>query len=90
MSVSPDDDTFRHLALTFSKSHHTMSTRTSRCDTPKVFTDGITNGAKWYPVYGKFGKKYMYRFYVTFFFQEFSISEVLECSFNSQMYSCSV
>ena len=48
-SPSPDDDTFKHLALTFSKSHGTMST--SNC-VGSNFVDGITNGAEWYSVYG--------------------------------------
>ena len=48
-SPSPDDDTFKHLALTFSRSHGTMST--SNC-VGSNFVDGITNGAEWYSVYG--------------------------------------
>lgn len=48
-SVGPDDDTFRYLSLTYSKTHFNMST--SSCG-GSGFTDGITNGAEWYPVYG--------------------------------------
>ena len=49
--MGPDDDTFRYLSLTYSKTHFNMST--SSCG-GSGFTDGITNGAEWYPVYGKY------------------------------------
>jgi carboxypeptidase D len=48
-SASPDDAVFRHLALTYSKSHKTMH-KGNLCGTP--FENGITNGAKWYDVPG--------------------------------------
>ncbi|CAI0396347.1 unnamed protein product [Linum tenue] len=41
----PDDNTFRFLASTYSRSHHNMSLS-------KEFPGGITNGALWYPIYG--------------------------------------
>ncbi len=44
-SRSPDDEIFRSLALAYSLSHPRM--RES-----KEFTDGITNGAEWYTLYG--------------------------------------
>jgi len=51
-SISPDDDIFRHLALTYSRSHHTMAaTNGTECGRD-YFHDGITNGADWYPIAG--------------------------------------
>lgn len=41
----PDDETFRHLASIYSHSHYNMSLS-------KEFEGGITNGARWYPIYG--------------------------------------
>ncbi|CDP11444.1 unnamed protein product [Coffea canephora] len=41
----PDDKTFRFMASLYSNSHHNMSLS-------KEFPGGITNGAKWYPIYG--------------------------------------
>ncbi|XP_021604921.1 carboxypeptidase SOL1 isoform X2 [Manihot esculenta] len=41
----PDDDTFRFMASTYSRSHRNMSLSTE-------FPGGITNGASWYPIYG--------------------------------------
>jgi carboxypeptidase D len=48
-AVSPDDQVFRHLALTYSKSHGNMHLGNHCGD---KFTDGITNGAQWYDVPG--------------------------------------
>lgn len=60
-SASPDDAIFKHLALTYSKSHASMGIG-DHCydvcgsDTKSLlnekFPDGITNGAKWYSLYG--------------------------------------
>ncbi|KAL4238160.1 hypothetical protein ACF0H5_002871 [Mactra antiquata] len=56
-SVSPDDDTFRHISLVYARSHHTMASTNGigipgqGCDN-QFFQDGITNGADWYPVIG--------------------------------------
>lgn len=41
----PDDETFRFMASTYSRSHFNMSLS-------KEFSGGITNGASWYPIYG--------------------------------------
>ncbi|GKV39869.1 hypothetical protein SLEP1_g47572 [Rubroshorea leprosula] len=41
----PDDETFRYLASVYSRSHYNMSLS-------KEFEGGITNGARWYPIYG--------------------------------------
>ena len=51
-SKSKDDDVFRKLALTYSKAHAKMH-RGDPCpgDTER-HTDGITNGAFWYPITG--------------------------------------
>ncbi|XP_046440014.1 carboxypeptidase E-like [Daphnia pulex] len=55
-SLSPDDDTFRHLALSYSKLHPRMSdpNQPSCDDTSSGFgkQGGITNGAAWYSVEG--------------------------------------
>nr|XP_027196128.1 carboxypeptidase D-like [Dermatophagoides pteronyssinus] len=53
----PDDDVFRHLSLIYSKSHQYMYNNDGRCldscdNTVDYFSQGITNGAKWYPVAG--------------------------------------
>ena len=52
-SLTPDDDVFKHLALTYSNNHPVM-TRGKACKagTPS-FSQGITNGAAWYPLTGK-------------------------------------
>ena len=57
-SISPDDDVFRFLSLTFSRSHHTMATTTVKCD-GESFKDGITNGAEWFPIAGMYIKAFL-------------------------------
>jgi len=55
-SSSPDDETFRHLALAYSSNHARMADpNTPSCDkNEKSFAKqgGITNGAAWYSVEG--------------------------------------
>ncbi|XP_060076300.1 carboxypeptidase M-like [Ylistrum balloti] len=46
---SPDDDIFQHISKVFSYSHHRMY-QGGFCG--ETFTDGITNGAMWYPMRG--------------------------------------
>jgi len=51
-SITPDDDVFRHLALTYSRNHPTMHLgQACKAGTPS-FKNGITNGAAWYPLTG--------------------------------------
>ena len=49
-SKTPDDDLFKSLAMTYSKSHAVMAAATN--SVPWFFQDGITNGASWYEVEG--------------------------------------
>ncbi|KAF0298301.1 Carboxypeptidase E [Amphibalanus amphitrite] len=54
-SKSPDDNTFRHLALAYAQSHARMGDpKTRACVGSHNFssTGGITNGAAWYTVAG--------------------------------------
>merc|ERR1711935_1134834 len=55
-SPSPDDETFRQIAMTYSKNHPRMSDpSTPGCDkqfNPFAKQGGITNGAAWYTVEG--------------------------------------
>lgn len=52
-SLTPDDDVFKHLALTYSRNHPTMNQGVAcKAGTP-TFNNGITNGAAWYPLTGK-------------------------------------
>lgn len=51
-SLTPDEDTFRHLALTYSKNHNKMSKGVSCKKLQTQFENGITNGAAWYPLTG--------------------------------------
>lgn len=52
-SLTPDDDIFKHLALTYSNNHPIMSHgKACKTGTPS-FNQGITNGAAWYPLTGK-------------------------------------
>merc|ERR1712029_264691 len=55
-SKSPDDETFKHIALTYSKNHPRMSDpQRPGCDQPHnpfATQGGITNGAAWYTVEG--------------------------------------
>lgn len=44
-SASPDDQVFKLLATTYSQKHRTMHDS-------REFTNGITNGAQWYVLYG--------------------------------------
>ena len=46
-----DDDFFRHIALTYSKNHGTMHLGDA-CGSK--YEDGITNGAEWYYVVGRY------------------------------------
>lgn len=51
-SFTPDDDVFKHLALTYSRNHPTMNQGVAcKAGTP-TFNNGITNGAAWYPLTG--------------------------------------
>ena len=52
---SPDDKVFKFLAKTYSKTHPRMHLANENACGPNSdagFTDGITNGADWYPVAG--------------------------------------
>uniref|UniRef100_A0A1B6CAF2 Peptidase M14 domain-containing protein n=1 Tax=Clastoptera arizonana TaxID=38151 RepID=A0A1B6CAF2_9HEMI len=49
-SISPDDSIFKDLAATYAD-HHPIMHKGDGCDNEK-FTNGITNGAKWYEVRG--------------------------------------
>merc|ERR1711981_721090 len=55
-SASPDDETFKHIAMTYAKNHPRMSNpNTPGCDksfNPFARQGGITNGAAWYTVEG--------------------------------------
>lgn len=51
-SVTPDDDVFQHLSLTYSKNHHRMHKGLSCKAGSPGFQNGITNGAAWYPLTG--------------------------------------
>jgi carboxypeptidase D len=57
-SKSPDDATFRYLALSYSRNHESMHEGKpceKECTNPLMgeeFPDGITNGANWYSLYG--------------------------------------
>lgn len=55
-SVTPDNDVFVHLAKTYSIYHATMQ-KANKCYDFKDFTDGITNGYRWYPLEGTFFKQ---------------------------------
>uniref|UniRef100_A0A182FIJ0 Peptidase M14 domain-containing protein n=1 Tax=Anopheles albimanus TaxID=7167 RepID=A0A182FIJ0_ANOAL len=51
-SLTPDDDVFKHLSLTYANNHGKMS-RGVACKTASPsFENGITNGAAWYPLTG--------------------------------------
>ncbi|KAE8745102.1 hypothetical protein FOCC_FOCC008277 [Frankliniella occidentalis] len=51
-SLTPDDDVFKHLAITYSSNHPVMSRGVAcKAGTP-AFNRGITNGAEWYPLTG--------------------------------------
>nr|CAH7766944.1 unnamed protein product [Callosobruchus chinensis] len=51
-SLTPDDDVFKHLALTYSTNHVKMSRGVSCKTSQTAFRRGITNGAEWYPLTG--------------------------------------
>lgn len=51
-SLTPDDDVFKHLALTYSTNHAKMSRGIGCQSSKKPFRRGITNGAEWYPLTG--------------------------------------
>ena len=55
-SRCPDDDTFMYMSRVFSLSHHKMATPGLCGDD---FNQGITNGAMWYPVAGKWFNVYL-------------------------------
>ena len=46
-SKSPDDAAFRRLAKVYARAHPTMATAAN-----EEFPEGITNGARWYPLWG--------------------------------------
>ncbi|KAF8561482.1 hypothetical protein P879_08742 [Paragonimus westermani] len=49
--ATPDDATFRHLALVYSLAHKQMFSGQVRCNQDS-FPSGISNGNQWYPLYG--------------------------------------
>ncbi|XP_076250176.1 carboxypeptidase D isoform X4 [Rhynchophorus ferrugineus] len=51
-SLTPDDDVFKHLSLTYSTNHAKMSKGVSCKTSQTSFKRGITNGAEWYPLTG--------------------------------------
>lgn len=51
-SISPDDDVFRHLSLTYSQNHGSMYRGEACSASQPGFKNGITNGAEWYPLTG--------------------------------------
>uniref|UniRef100_A0A146MC30 Carboxypeptidase M n=2 Tax=Lygus hesperus TaxID=30085 RepID=A0A146MC30_LYGHE len=51
-SLTPDEDVFRHLALTYSNNHPEMHKGKSCKSNSPAFPEGITNGAAWYPLTG--------------------------------------
>lgn len=51
-SLSPDDDVFRHLSLTYSRNHGSMYQGKPCPRSKHAFKDGITNGANWYTLTG--------------------------------------
>lgn len=53
-SLTPDDDVFKHLSLTYSNNHAKMSRSVSCKSGSKNFENGITNGAAWYPLTGMY------------------------------------
>uniref|UniRef100_A0A8D9DVC0 Carboxypeptidase M n=1 Tax=Cacopsylla melanoneura TaxID=428564 RepID=A0A8D9DVC0_9HEMI len=51
-SLTPDDDVFKHLALTYSRNHPEMAAGLACKSNTPAFKQGITNGAQWYPLTG--------------------------------------
>uniref|UniRef100_A0A336KP86 CSON013749 protein n=1 Tax=Culicoides sonorensis TaxID=179676 RepID=A0A336KP86_CULSO len=51
-SLTPDDDVFKHLSSVYADNHAKMSRGVSCKQSSPVFKNGITNGAKWYPLTG--------------------------------------
>lgn len=51
-SLTPDDDVFRHLSLTYANNHAKMSRGVACKSQTPAFENGITNGAAWYPLTG--------------------------------------
>ncbi|KAG8233974.1 hypothetical protein J437_LFUL014493, partial [Ladona fulva] len=51
-SLTPDDDVFKHLALTYAGNHPTMHRGVACKPGTPAFESGITNGASWYPLTG--------------------------------------
>lgn len=51
-SLTPDDDVFKHLSLTYASNHAKMSRGVACKSATPSFENGITNGAAWYPLTG--------------------------------------
>lgn len=51
-SITPDDDVFKHLSLTYANNHAKMSRGVACKSATPTFEQGITNGAAWYPLTG--------------------------------------
>lgn len=52
VSLTPDDDVFKHLALTYATNHPTMHQGIACKPGSPSFPNGTTNGAAWYPLIG--------------------------------------
>lgn len=53
-SLTPDDDVFRFLAKQYADLHPTMHNGLSCEEDYLKFKDGITNGAAWYQIIGRY------------------------------------
>lgn len=51
-SLTPDDDVFKHLSLTYANNHAKMSRGVACKSATPQFEQGITNGNAWYPLTG--------------------------------------
>ncbi|XP_055604415.1 carboxypeptidase D isoform X1 [Uranotaenia lowii] len=51
-SLTPDDDVFKHLSLTYANNHGKMARGVACKSASPSFENGITNGAAWYPLTG--------------------------------------
>jgi hypothetical protein len=60
-SKSPDDAFFRDVALTYASNHEVMKTGAPQCpgEEKETFPQGITNGAQWYDVPGRFMRQFV-------------------------------
>lgn len=73
-SLTPDDDVFKHLSLTYANNHAKMSRGVACKSATPAFEQGITNGAAWYPLTGGMQVNHLMQLIIKLFQHQFELN----------------